>query len=321
MRATRTIGHVALFFDHTVAHTTGHYVRRSLEQRCQVDVYHPRQAGELLKTGYDLYLCVDDSSHHLYLSRLKPSAIWIIDSHMSYRADLIMARRFEHVFVAGKDGAERFRRDGLGRAEWLPLACDAAMQGTGGVPKTYDVAFIGGEGWGRRRRLLRRLRREFPNSYIGLAPHTEVGRIYSRARIVFNCSIRNDLNMRVFEALASGSCLVTNADTAGLTDLFIPGRHLLIYSSEEQAVSIIHHYLINAEERETIALAGMNEVLARHTYMDRVQRIVEVSFSMNGTPRTASAHSGLQDMRDRVYQQALDRLYKVEYCIHRMMNR
>ncbi len=37
-----------------------------------------------------------------------------------------------------------------------------------------------------------------------------MARTYSAARTVFNRSIKNDINMRVFEALASGSLLVTN---------------------------------------------------------------------------------------------------------------
>ncbi len=33
---------------------------------------------------------------------------------------------------------------------------------------------------------------------------------YSAARLAFNRSIKNDVNMRVFEAVACGSLLVTN---------------------------------------------------------------------------------------------------------------
>src|SRR5437867_629913 len=150
---------IAIFFDHTIPYTTGYYIRRGLEQVCSVDAFSPWQAEELPQRDYDLYLCVDDSSHHFHLAGLKPSAFWIMDSHMTYRADLIMARRFDHVFVNDKWDAERFRREGLANTHWLPVACDPSIHGQTGDERIYDVAFIGSDGWGRRRRLLDLLRK------------------------------------------------------------------------------------------------------------------------------------------------------------------
>ena len=51
-----------------------------------------------------------------------------------------------------------------------------------------------------------------------------MARIYSASRIVFNRSIKDDVNMRVFEALASGSLLLTNDLAAnGQAELFRDG--------------------------------------------------------------------------------------------------
>ena len=57
-----------------------------------------------------------------------------------------------------------------------------------------------------------------------------MARVYSASRVVFNRSIRNDVNMRVFEALACGSLLVTN-DLAenGQDELFQDRVHLATY--------------------------------------------------------------------------------------------
>jgi O-antigen biosynthesis protein len=52
------------------------------------------------------------------------------------------------------------------------------------------------------RDLLDRLRRQFPKHFIGNCYFEEMARTYSASRTVFNRSIRNDVNMRVFEALA-----------------------------------------------------------------------------------------------------------------------
>src|ERR1035437_9569242 len=92
----------ALFFDYRQATTTGHYFRKLLEETGTVDVFHPREADALAPGGHDLYLRVDDSTHFLFPQRLRPSALWILDTHMTYRAELIMARTFDFVFANNK---------------------------------------------------------------------------------------------------------------------------------------------------------------------------------------------------------------------------
>jgi spore maturation protein CgeB len=236
---------------------------------------------------------------------------------MTYKADFIMARHFDYVFASQKDGAVRFRHDGIVNAVWLPFGCDPEIHAKSGSQKIYDVAFIGSDGWGRRRRLLERLKRRFPNSYIGRASHTEIGKIYSQAKIVFNCNIFNDLNMRVFEALCSGSCLVTNSDDSGLTDLFIAGKHLLTYSSEDEAISVIEHYLANDAEREGIAQAGRDEVLHKHTYFHRVRTIMETVFSENEQRPRRPDDSWFAQRRDAFYLKTLEQVYKVDYHLRK----
>jgi hypothetical protein len=48
----------------------------------------------------------------------------------------------------------------------------------------------------------------------------DMGSIYGKSKIVFNASIREDLNMRFFEALASGALLVTDRIPEAVGDLF-----------------------------------------------------------------------------------------------------
>jgi hypothetical protein len=308
---------VALFFNHALPFTTGHYVRSSLEKVCQVDAYLPAQAKDKTGKDYDFYLCIDDASHHLNLRHLTPTAFWVMDTHMTYKADFIMARHFDYVFASQKDGAVRFRHDGIVNAVWLPFGCDPEIHGKCGDKKIYDVAFVGSDGWGLRRRLLEQLRKRFTRSYIGRAPHTELGKIYCQAKIVFNCSIFNDLNMRVFEALCSGSCLVTNSDASGLTDLFIAGKHLLTYSSEDEAISVIEHYLANDAEREEIAQAGRAEALRKHTYFHRVRTIMETVLSENDHRPGRPDNSWFAQCRDAFYLKTLEQVYKVDYHIRK----
>ena len=305
---------VALFFDHTVPHTTGHYVRRGLEQFCEVHVYFPKEARQLKTGDYDLFLCVDDSSHQVYLSHLTPSVLWILDTHMTFLADTIMARRFDFVFVNNKQATLRFRKHGIPKACWLPVACDPDIHGSVKAGKIYDVAFIGSDGWGQRRRLIRRLRREFPVSFIGRAPHTSIGTIYSQARVVFNCSISDDLNMRTFEALCSGSCLVSNLNVQGLTTLFIPNEHLLTYETDDEAMEAIKWCLQEEDKRERIALSGRTEVLAKHTYWHRARVICETIQKESCEYDRRRSRALLGDAAIELVLKSLNQFYKIDYC-------
>jgi len=101
----------------------------------------------------------------------------------------------------------------------------------------------------------------------------DMARLHSRARIVFNCSLAGDLNMRVFEALASGSLLLTDRIDAGLEALFAHREHLVLYEDDtlEQEVA---RYLADDHAREAIAARGRRLVSAHHTYARRMRQLL-----------------------------------------------
>jgi 2-polyprenyl-3-methyl-5-hydroxy-6-metoxy-1,4-benzoquinol methylase len=104
-------------------------------------------------------------------------------------------------------------------------------------------------------------------------------KVFSRSKIVFNNSIKDDLNMRVFEAMASGSLLLTDeAKGSGLIELFQDRKHLVIYRDEKELLELTDYYLRNDDERERIAEEGMREVLNRHTYKHRISEMLSIIF-------------------------------------------
>jgi GT2 family glycosyltransferase len=166
------------------------------------------------------------------------------------------------------------RADGIANAGWLPLACDpAAHRRIPFVAKEYDICFVGntGAGDGERTRWTEWIRLHVPRAFVGRAYGDEMARIYSASRLVFNCAARNDINMRVFEAAACGSLLITN-DLAenGQDLLFTPGVHLLTYQRGEDLPGLIRQFLHDENERERIAQAGMEHARAHHTYAHRM---------------------------------------------------
>ena len=82
----------------------------------------------------------------------------------------------------------------------------------------------------------------------------EMAQTYSASRTVFNRSIRNDVNMRVFEALACGSLLLTNdLRDNGEAELFQDDVHLATYTCPEELLDKARFYLRHGRARERIA--------------------------------------------------------------------
>jgi 2-polyprenyl-3-methyl-5-hydroxy-6-metoxy-1,4-benzoquinol methylase len=273
------IHRVALVFDDTSRpETTGVYCRRALAELAEVEYFRPDDAGRIPPNQFDLYLNVDDGLEYRLPERLRPCAWWAIDTHLNFPWCLEKARGFDLVFAAQRNGAERLEAEGVRTARWLPLACDPGVHGKVDAEKAHDVAFVGNVFPGPRADLLKEIRRRFARAFVGNAYFEEMARVYSASRVVFNRSIRDDVNMRVFEALASGSLLVTNDLAAnGQAELFRDGVHLATYSDAEELFDKLAYYLRHEPLRERVAAAGRVEVLAKHTYRHRMETVLELA--------------------------------------------
>ena len=155
-------------------------------------------------------LQIDDGLNYELPETNCPRAFGAIDTHLDFDRSSKKAENFDFVFAAQRDGAERLRDQGTSTVTWLPLACDPDIHRRRALPKQHDVCFVGNVLPGDREALLEMIRRRFPNSIIGRWFLDEMAKVYSASRIVFNRSVKNDVNMRVFEALACGSLLLTN---------------------------------------------------------------------------------------------------------------
>lgn len=228
-----------------------------------------------LPNGADFFLWVETGLGRApeNMDRLEiPKAAYLIDTHIHLDKHVEIAKKFDIAFIAQRTYIPLFHERGVKNVHWLPLACDQEIHGKRGLAKTHDVGFIGTLADKRRMRLLtslaERVEIKFDRLFLReMADHLE------RSRIVFNNAIKNDLNMRVFEAMCSGSLLLTdNAD--GLTEFFTDREHLVIYDNGN-AVDLAVHYLRNEAERERIAEAGRLETVKNHTYERRVETLIE----------------------------------------------
>ncbi len=87
------------------------------------------------------------------------------------------------------------------------------------------------------------------------------------------------LNLRVFEALGSGSFLLSD-DAAGIERFFTPGRDLVVVHDSKEATDAATYYLDNEEDRERIAKSGYEKCRKHHTIAHRAERILHVLRSL-----------------------------------------
>lgn len=288
---------IALLFDNTSRpETTGFYVRRALGQIADVEHFLPSEFGQLTRGDhgrFDLVLAVDDGLDYELPAMPVPLAFWAIDTHIGFERVLAKARQSQFVFAAQRNGAQQLREAGIATAPWLPLACDPDFHRPHPVPKQHDVAFLGNLLPGPRTVLLAEIERRYQNTLIDRRYGHAMAEAYSAARVVFNRSVLDDVNMRVFEATASGSLLVTN-DLAvnGQEELFESGRHCLTYGDAGELWERIDWALAHGRDRERMAAAGRARALERHTYRHRVETILE---TIERGQRTTVAFSGSKD--------------------------
>mgnify|MGYP000290633136 CR=1 FL=1 len=58
--------------------------------------------------------------------------------------------------------------------------------------------------------------------------------------------------------------------------LFEIDKEVVAYSSKEEAVELVRHYLEHSEESEKIAKAGQERTLRDHTYAQRMKELVPI---------------------------------------------
>lgn len=254
-----------------------------------IEIDHIYPTGDITPFGnYDLGIHVDWGEDGLAgilpykpFVTPKPFAYWASDTHIvsgaidSYDYRLSVAKQAAHVFVAQKQAVERMKKDGVENPIWLPHAVEPlAYPKIDLLTKKYDVCFVGHVNSINRVEALDRLFAEFPNFFYGQRLFEEAARKFAESKIVFNISMTHDLNMRTFEAMATGSFLLTNWIPT-IEEVFEDGKHLVLYRDLDEMIDKAHYYLEHDAEREKIAQAGYEEVIAKHTIQHRVNVIIE----------------------------------------------
>lgn len=203
-----------------------------------------------------------------------PSAFWSSDTHLGYDWRLAKARETDFNFVCQKRALEDFTKEGIKNLVWMPHAVEPLAYPYIPSIKKYDLCFVGHINSQNRIEALDKMFAAFPEFYFGQKLFEEAAEKFCQSKIVFNISIKDDINMRCFEALSTKSFLLTNwIPTLG--ELFEDGKHLVTYKTLDEAIEKAKYYLAHDAEREAIAEAGFREVREKHTFVHRARQVLD----------------------------------------------
>jgi glycosyltransferase involved in cell wall biosynthesis len=239
-------------------------------------VHVSRVLGEI-RAQPDCVVFIEGGSMQLLpvgLERLDCLTVWYgIDTHMDYAKHLRIGRLFDVTFIAQKEYVERLRADGLRQAYWLPLGF-APELAPSPMPERADRMASNPA----RHILLDALRREFSSTQFGAASSHEMGRIYASSKLVFNKSVKNDVNMRFFEAAGTGAVLVTDPiSNNGVEELFEDGKHYVSYQDQASLLRIVRELLADPKRCAAIGASARGHVLKHHTYRHRAQSLLAIA--------------------------------------------
>jgi len=184
---------------------------------------------------------------------------------------------------------------GIYNSSYLPLACNSkvySLKNKGS--RDSRLVFVGAYAENREL-LLRQVERpmmvvgnrwkRMTNTDHDIYPKRislqRVDEIYNRHIGVLNIknsgNVVNGLNMRTFDAPASG-CVVLNDAVGDLERCFEIGKELLVYHDSEELNDNIERISLDAAECRAIAEAGRRRVLADHLYQHRIATILDELF-------------------------------------------
>ena len=274
---------VAIIFDSKERpDTTGLYFKKAFEQ-LNFSVTHYNSDSYLsdsIPDIYDLHICIDDGldrNRPLHKYKKGINIFYAIDTHLTFDSKVSKAEQFDYTFCAQEDGARRMRNLGF-NSFWLPLGFDEDIHRKYENEKRFDLSFVGNLnacGSKERSKLVKRYQGNY-RTYFGKAPFNQISKIYSESKIVLNLPVRNDINMRFFEALGSGSFLLTKRVNNGEKYIAQEGKHYVSFTNWWDLDKKIQYYLKNEEKREEIAKEGYRIALAKFTYIKRITRMFDI---------------------------------------------
>ena len=214
-----------------------------------------------------------------YLDKdLKPSACWIQESGddpQNFERNYPKANRFHYTITPDKESAFEYRSRGI-NAEWVPHWADIAVQFPMNLESKYVAVTSRGRGGSEFLDYLTNWAEGAIGNQNGMNAE-EHTKFLNTGLMVIQNSRWKEITRRIFEGMACGKLVLTDRlDVAkGLEELFIDGQEIVLYNDMFDCIEKMNYYNENDEERERIAYNGMAKVIANHSQIQRVDKLIE----------------------------------------------
>ncbi|MHA0857016.1 CgeB family protein [Paenibacillus sp. CMAA1364] len=245
------------------------------------------------------------------------TAIWLTDD--PYYTDITtrLVHHYDHVFTLELNTVFYYRQMGCPSVHHLPFAAhlEHYRPTTMLSPIRRDISFIGSAYWNRieylhpilpqlmtKNMMINGIWWDRLPRYQEYSSQIEVGKwmepietsqVYSGSKIILNLhrshlddSVNNNMlkisgispNPRTFEISACATLqLVDQRDD--LTRYYTPGVEIETYSSQQELLDKVDFYLTHEKERCEIALNALKRTVKDHTYVNRLNEMLNIIFS------------------------------------------
>jgi spore maturation protein CgeB len=207
---------------------------------------------------------------------------------------------YDFIFVYDTFYVEQIIKRGITYVEYLPLAADPNRYRKIEISEEdiknfgYDICFVGvpylnriaildslkhynlgvfGDGWTK---YFYQKGQRVPSYYRGKATGEKVLKIYLSSKIVLNIhdpEAREGLNTRTFDILACGASEIVDYKK-NLEMHFKVGEEIVAFKNNKELINSINYYFKNDDLLRKISDKGRQKVLNEHTWVHRVNRII-----------------------------------------------
>ena len=219
---------------------------------------------------------------------------WFTDDHWRFDS---FSRHYAPAFtlVSTTDRTALPRYEAIGaRAVLTQWACNRYAYAPRAKELRYDVSFVG-QRYGDRPKVVKALRKAGIDVYCrgmgwsgGRVDHDEMVEIFGASRVNLNLAnswgghfwsrhrVVSQIKGRTFEVPGSGGFLLTD-HAPHLEEYFEIGAEIDVFESTEHLTERVKYWLEHEEERQAVARAGYERVVAEHTYDRRFAAIFDAA--------------------------------------------
>jgi hypothetical protein len=201
-------------------------------------------------------------------------AAYCLDSVLNDYWLIPLTKLFDFVYVDQLASVAKFRKNGV-PAKWLPL-CVSQGDFRGETEKKHFLTFVGRTTPHRvkRNNLLAFIGNHYPVHVVQGISSTEMQDLFAASRVVLNENFFSGLNLRFFQALASGALLLSERGGYGVSRYFRDGVHYVGYGPHD-ILATLGRLQNDPDSFAGIAARGQEACRAGHTSLHRALTILE----------------------------------------------